>query len=82
MDQLKIRCEELEGQPENIPGFDLSYRFKALTHVPIVLNFNDIDDMMPAQAGLLYQKNAITFLDSTCLGIIITYLTGQLIQGI
>jgi len=61
-------------------SYDLSVRFKALSRIPIILNFNDKDDMMPANAGFLFQDNADKYLDLECLSIICTYLTGQLIQ--
>ncbi len=64
---------------ENI-SYDLSFRFTALSRIPVVLNFNDQDDMMPANASFLFHNNADKFLDLECLTILCTYLTGQLIQ--
>jgi hypothetical protein len=77
---LKNRCLNLGGTiMENI-SFDLSVRFKALSRVPVVLNFNDRDDMMTASASYLFHDNADKYLDLECMAILCTYLTGQLIQ--
>ena len=77
---LKNRCLNLGGTiMENI-SFDLSVRFKALSRVPVVLNFNDRDDMMTASASYLFHDNADEYLDLECMAILCTYLTGQLIQ--
>ncbi|MFH2058757.1 MAG: DUF3786 domain-containing protein [Pseudomonadota bacterium] len=81
IDLLKLQCQKLGVDPIASNGFDLSVRFRALPRVPIILNFNDQDDGMPAQASFLYHGNANTFLDLTALGIICTYLTGLLIQN-
>lgn len=81
MDLLKMQCQKLGAEPMASNGFDLCVRFRALARVPIILNFNDQEDGMPAQASFLYHGNANTYLDLTALGIICTYLTGMLIQN-
>ena len=63
-------------------SYDLSVRFKALSRIPIIMNFNDKDDMMPASAVFLFHDNADKYLNLECLSIVCTYLTGQLIQEI
>ena len=61
-------------------SYDLSVRFQALSRIPIILNFNDTDDMMPANAVFLFHDNADRYLDLKSLGILCTYLTGLLIN--
>lgn len=77
---LEEKCQALGGLPLTMAGYDISYRFNALPKVPVLLNFNDVDDGMPAQAGFLFRENALNFLDEIALGILCTYLTGRLIS--
>lgn len=81
LDGLIGYCQEMGGEIVPAPGFDLSVCFNALPRVPVIFNFNDQEGGMPAQAGFLYQADAVEFLDLTALGITCTYLTGMLIQG-
>jgi hypothetical protein len=80
--QLTHRCADLGGTIVDNASYDLSARFKALSRIPIVLNYNDKDDMLPASAVFLFEDNADQYLDIKSLSTICTYLTGQLIQGI
>ena len=80
--KLINRCVTLGGRIMKNVSYDLTARFLAFSRIPIILNFNDQDDMMPANAGFLFQDNADKYLDLECLSIICTYLTGQLIQEI
>ncbi|MCK5098362.1 MAG: DUF3786 domain-containing protein [Desulfobacteraceae bacterium] len=81
LDNLKNQCFKLNGIIMSNASYDLSVRFKALSKVPIILNYNDKDDMMPASAVFLFHDNdANNFLDLKSLGTLLTYLTGQLIQ--
>ncbi len=82
LEKLISRCLALDGTILKNASYDLSVRFKALSRIPIVLNYNDIEDMMPASAGFLFQDNADKYLDLKSLSILCTYLTGQLIQEI
>ncbi|MCP4366943.1 MAG: DUF3786 domain-containing protein [Deltaproteobacteria bacterium] len=82
LEKLISRCLALDGTILKNTSYDLSVRFKALSRIPIVLNYNDIEDMMPASAGFLFQDNADKYLDLKSLSILCTYLTGQLIQEI
>jgi len=82
LEKLISRCLALGGTIIKNASYDLSVRFKALSRIPIILNYNDIDDMMPASAGFLFQDNADKYLDLKSLSILCTYLTGQLIQEI
>jgi len=82
LEKLITRCLALGGTIQKNASYDLSVRFEALSRIPIILNYNDIDDMMPASAGFLFQDNADKYLDLKSLSILCTYLTGQLIQEI
>jgi hypothetical protein len=81
LELLRSRCLQLGGTDTEMPSFDLSMQFMALPRIPIILNFNDRDDLMPATANFLYHDDATRYLDIECLMITCTYLTGQLIQG-
>jgi hypothetical protein len=80
IEKLKKQCIKLDGTIMEAASYDLCVRFKALHRIPIILNFNDKDDLMPAQAGFLYHEDAQNYLDLECLSITCTYLTGQLIN--
>ena len=81
LETLKMRCRKLGGTMMETKSYDLSVRFRALPMIPIILNFNDKDELLPAKAGFLYHDNAETYLDLECLTITCTYLTGLLIQS-
>lgn len=81
MAKLKSRCQNLGGTILETGSYDLSVAFRALPRVPIILNFNDTDELMPANAGFLYHDDAETYLDLESLTIICTWLTGLLIQA-
>ncbi len=77
---LKQQCLKLGGIKLDTNSYDFSVRFRALPKIPIILNFNDVDDIMPATAGFLYHDTAASYLDLKCLTATCTYLTGLLIQ--
>ena len=81
LETLKSRCRKLGGTMVETQSYDLSVRFRALPMIPIILNFNDKDEILPAKAGFLYHDNAEMYLDPECLAITCTYLTGLLIQN-
>ncbi len=76
---LEERCLEIGGLREDSSSHDLSMKFFALPRVPVILNFNDCDDMFPASCSILYQASAENYLDMESLSITGTYLTGKLI---
>lgn len=61
-------------------SFDISVRFQALPRIPVLLNFNERDDLFPAQCSLLFRQSAESYLDLKSLGVVGTYLTGKLIR--
>jgi hypothetical protein len=80
LDRLIQRCNEIGGISEKTLGYDLSIRFGALPRIPILFHFNDKDEVLPAKAAFLFQGHANKVLDLKSLGILVTYLTGLLIQ--
>jgi len=81
LEKLKTRCLKLGGIMMRTKSYDLSVRFLALPRIPIILNFNDQDELMPAKAVFLYHDNADVYLDLESLTLTCTYLTGMLIQS-
>lgn len=79
-EKLKSQCLKIHGTEILNTSFDLSFRFNALGSIPIILNFNDQDEMFPAAASYLFQENAGNYLDIESLTVLCTYLTGQLIK--
>jgi hypothetical protein len=69
--RLQQRSLELGGYIVSTEvSCDLSVRFQALPKVPVLLLFNDADAEFPAQATILFQKNAASYLDMECLAMI------------
>lgn len=76
---LEKKCKRLLGMPADGATHDLSVRFTALPKIPVILQFNDADDILPASAALLFHEDAEQYLDLKSLAAIGTYLTGLLI---
>jgi len=81
LEAIGRRCLKLGETISANQSYDISVRFRALPKIPIILNFNDVDELMSANAGFLYRDTAATYLDFQCLTITCTYLTGLLIQN-
>lgn len=70
-DRLKTACEKSGGRPVSLEAdYDLVMRFDALPKIPMVLLFNDRDDMFDAQAKILFEQRAEQYLDAECLAIL------------
>jgi hypothetical protein len=78
--RLRQHCARLGGTLVETAAHDLSVRFRALHRIPIILNFNDEDETLPANASFLYHDNADNYLDLESLMVTCTYLTGLLLQ--
>lgn len=78
--KLKQQCDQLGGTLVETASHDISIRFRALHRIPIILNFNDMDETLPANASFLYHDNADSYLDLESLMVTCTYLTGLLIR--
>lgn len=82
LQSLERECLQLGGSPyETEVSCQLAYVFQALPKVPLVLLFNDVDEDFPAQATLLFQKNAASFMDMECLAMIGATLANRLQQN-
>jgi len=82
LQRLEKRCLALEGRSFNTEvSCQLAVKFHALPKVPVVLLFNDADEEFPAQATLLFQKNADSYLDMECLAMIGSTLAYRLQEG-
>lgn len=76
---LLTRGQEIGGKILDSDTYDLSLLFHAFPRVPVILNFNDRDDLFSATCSVLYQSSAEHFLDMECLAMTGTLLTGKLI---
>lgn len=81
LDLLKQRCQSLGGILESNESYDLSVALHALPKVPVVLNFNDADDLFPAACSVIYRESVQHYLDMECLAITGTLLAGKLIRS-
>jgi len=80
MPLLLQRAGSLGGERLVSDTHDLSLRFVALPRIPVLLNFNDRDDLFAASASVLYRASAEVFLDMESLAITGTLLAGRLIR--
>lgn len=80
LDDLQHRCQEIGGTFQESEVYDISCRFYALPRIPVILNFNDHDEIFPANCSILFQSSAAYYLDMECLSMTGTLLSGLLIQ--
>lgn len=78
---LKRRGEEFGGKVLKNDTYDLSLEFHAFPRVPVIVNFNDRDNLFSASCSVLYRSSAVHFLDMECLAMTGTLLTGKLIAA-
>ncbi len=76
---LQKKAEAIGGEVLTSKTYDLSLRFFAFPRIPVIINFNDRDDLFPAQSSILYRSTAVRYLDMECLAMTGTLLTGKLI---
>ena len=79
--KLRERGQEIGGKVIASNIYDLSLEFHAFPCVPVILDFNDQDDLLPATCSILYRSSAANFLDMECLAMTGTLLTGKLITN-
>lgn len=71
VEDLKEASGKLGGADPGLEvSYDLSVRLDALPRVPVVLLFNDEDEEFPADATILFERGAESYLDVECLAII------------
>lgn len=79
IDLLKERAENIGGEVLVSEVYDLSLRFYAFPKIPVLVNFNDCDDLFPSKSSVLYRYTAERYLDMECLAMTGTLLVGKLI---
>ncbi|MFV0436817.1 MAG: DUF3786 domain-containing protein [Desulfopila sp.] len=78
-EELEKAALALGGFSQENAGFDCSMLFQALPKIPVMLNFNDADEMFAASCSILYRRSAARFLDMECLAVTGTVLTSRLL---
>jgi len=81
VDELRKRGMELGGTILDSDSYDLSLLFHAFPRVPVIVNFNDRDDLFSATCSILYRSSAAHYLDMECLAMTGTLLAGKLIAN-
>ncbi len=79
--ELSRRALAIGGEIITSDSYDLSLEFYAFPRIPVILNFNDQDELFPAVCSVLYRSSAEQFLDMECLAMTGTLLTGKLIDS-
>ncbi|MBW1812413.1 MAG: DUF3786 domain-containing protein [Deltaproteobacteria bacterium] len=79
-DRLHHSAIHMGGIPfDDGSSFDVAIEFEALPRIPVLLRFNDLDGLLPAQCSILFRKSAECFLDLKSLEVVGTLLAGKLI---
>lgn len=81
LDLLRERCQSLGGVSQPSESYDFSVMLNALPKIPVMLNFNDADDLFPAGCTVLYRESVRHYLDMECLAITGTLLAGKLLKS-
>ncbi len=80
--EFKKKCKEMCGMPLSNASYDLCMRFTALPKIPVIVQFNDADEIFPAKAVFLFHDDAVQYLDLKSLAGITTYMAGLLISAL
>lgn len=78
---LTKRCHEMGGKVQETEVYDVSYQFYALPRIPVIVNFNDRDDLFPAACSILFHSSAENYLDMECLSMTGTLLSSLLTES-
>jgi hypothetical protein len=82
LDALRERCAQLGGFPsEQDYSYDLVQCFQALPKVPVLMLFNDAEEMFPAQCSVLFQSDCEGYLDMESVVMVGTGLMAFLTGG-
>ena len=74
LELLRERASGLGGVEKQADSYDFSALFYALPRIPVLLNYNERDELFPAACSVLYRESAAQFLDMECLA-----MTGALL---
>jgi hypothetical protein len=74
LEELRQRCREIGGEFQASEVYDLSCLFYGLPRIPLLLNYNDRDELFPANCSILFHLSAERYLDMECLS-----MTGTLL---
>lgn len=67
---LESAADKLGGvEPDEGLSYDFVRVFHALPKVPILMLFNDSEDMFPAQCSMLFRADVLRYLDTECTAI-------------
>jgi len=79
---LREKALSVNGELMESDVYDLSLRFYAFPRIPVLVNFNDRDDLFPATCSILYRSTAAQYLDMESLSMTGTLLAGKLIAPV
>lgn len=79
---LKECVARLGGKEQQVEGYDLVAKITALPRVPIMIYFNDQDDLFPTSCSVLFRSSAPFYLDMECLAITGVHLADRLIEKV
>ncbi|MCP4720403.1 MAG: DUF3786 domain-containing protein [Desulfobacteraceae bacterium] len=79
IEELKQCMAALSGYA---PGLDVSYdlaiQVDGLPKIPMVVLFNDAEELFPSKCSILFEKQAETYLDAECIAMLGHQLVSQL----
>ncbi|MCP4719343.1 MAG: DUF3786 domain-containing protein, partial [Desulfobacteraceae bacterium] len=79
VEELKQCMAALNGYA---PGLDVSYdlamQVDGLPKLPMVVLFNDAEELFPPKCSILFEKQAETYLDAECIAMLGHQLASQL----
>ena len=79
--ELVASCEGLNGTPYDEEwGYDVSFLFNALPHIPVLLLFNDAEEIFPAHCNILFKDTIKDYLDMESVAILGLILTDYLLS--
>jgi len=78
-DELKHCMAGLNGYLPNLDvSYDLAMQVDALPKIPMVLLFNDADELFPPECSILFEKQVEAYLDAECIAMLGHQLVSQL----
>ena len=79
IEKLKNACKALKGyQPDIKLSYEIALSFTLLPKIPVLMLFNDSDEVFPAKCSILFEKSAEKYLDAESLAILGSLFTKNL----